>query len=62
MTASWGKPENLGYPINTSGDENSVLVGSDGSWPIFASDREGGMGDLDLYSIRTACRSACQLR
>jgi outer membrane protein OmpA-like peptidoglycan-associated protein len=48
---SWGKPENLGYPINTSGDENSVLVGSNGAVAYFASDRPGGRGDLDLYSF-----------
>ncbi len=48
---SWGKPENLGYPINTSADENSVLVGSNGAVAYFASDRPGGMGDLDLYSF-----------
>ena len=48
---NWGKPMNLGYPINTSGDENSVLVGCDGRLAFFASDREGGFGDLDLYSF-----------
>ena len=48
---SWGKPENLGYPINTAADENSVLVGSDGRVAYFASDRKGGYGDLDLYAF-----------
>ncbi len=46
---SWGEPINLGYPINTSGDENSLLVSSSGKLAVFASDREGGYGDLDLY-------------
>ncbi|MNJ84570.1 Outer membrane porin F precursor [compost metagenome] len=45
----WGKPENLGYPINTSADENSLLVSADGEIAFFASDREGGFGKLDLY-------------
>lgn len=45
----WGKPENLGYPINTSADENSLLVSADGEIAFFASDREGGFGDLDIY-------------
>ncbi|MDR0802020.1 OmpA family protein [Fluviicola sp.] len=45
----WGEPENLGYPINTSADENSLLVSADGEIAFFASDREGGFGKLDLY-------------
>lgn len=48
---SWGKAQNLGYPINTGGDENSVLVGADGKLAYFASDRPGGFGDLDLYNF-----------
>jgi len=48
---SWGKALNLGYPINTGGDENSLLVSADGEVAYFASDREGGLGDLDLYSF-----------
>jgi len=46
---SWGEPVNLGYPINTEKDENSLLVSSSGQLALFASDREGGYGDLDLY-------------
>jgi len=45
----WSKPENLGYPINTRYDENSLMVGPDGEVAFFASDREGGYGDLDIY-------------
>lgn len=45
----WGKPVNLGYPINTSADENSLLVSADGEIAFFASDRTGGFGGLDLY-------------
>jgi outer membrane protein OmpA-like peptidoglycan-associated protein len=48
---SWGKALNLGYPINTGADENSLLVSADGEVAYFASDREGGLGDLDLYSF-----------
>ena len=47
----WGKPVNLGYPINTNSDENSLLVSSSGEIAFFASDRAGGYGDLDLYSF-----------
>lgn len=47
----WSEPVNLGYPINTFNDENSLLVSSDGKLAYFASDREGGYGDLDLYQF-----------
>ncbi len=48
---SWGQALNLGYPINTGADENSLLVSSDGQVAYFASDRPGGLGDLDLYGF-----------
>lgn len=48
---SWGPAQNLGYPINTFNDENSLLVGPDGKVAYFASDREGGYGGLDLYGF-----------
>jgi flagellar motor protein MotB len=50
-TGNWGPPVNLGYPINTHKDENSILVSADGTVALFASDREEGFGGLDLYSF-----------
>jgi outer membrane protein OmpA-like peptidoglycan-associated protein/tetratricopeptide (TPR) repeat protein len=47
----WGEPVNLGYPINTAGDENSILVGPDGKLAYFASNRAGGQGGLDMYQF-----------
>jgi outer membrane protein OmpA-like peptidoglycan-associated protein len=46
---NWSDPINLGYPINTESNENSLLVGPDGEIAFFASDRAGGEGDLDIY-------------
>jgi outer membrane protein OmpA-like peptidoglycan-associated protein len=48
---SWGEPINLGYPINTANDENSLLVSPAGDIAYFASDRSGGKGGLDLYQF-----------
>ena len=46
---NWSKPENLGYPINTMYDENSLMVNATGDIAFFASDRDGGFGGLDIY-------------
>lgn len=46
---TWTKPKNLGFPINTKADENSLMVSPDGEVGFFASNREKGFGDLDLY-------------
>ncbi|GAB4326510.1 MAG: hypothetical protein Kow00127_19310 [Bacteroidales bacterium] len=50
-TGAWGTPVNLGYPINTWGDENSILIAPDGKLALFASDRDEGYGGLDLYAF-----------
>ena len=48
---TWGEARNLGYPINTPGDENNLIVAPDGRTAIFSSDRYGGFGKQDLYSF-----------
>ncbi len=48
---SWGDPVNIGYPINTSNDESSLLVSPDGSIAYFASNRADSRGGLDLYQF-----------
>ncbi|MCB0805102.1 MAG: PD40 domain-containing protein [Bacteroidales bacterium] len=48
---NWGEPTNLGYPINTWKDENSVVISADGELAMFASDRKDGFGGLDLYAF-----------
>ncbi len=49
---SWGEPENLGYPINSSGQEFSLVVAPDGKTGYFSSDNlQSGYGMLDLYSF-----------
>ena len=48
---NWGDPVNLGFPVNSADDENSLLVSPSGRMAYFASDREGGVGGLDLYEF-----------
>ena len=45
----WSTPINLSYPINTPGDESSLIVDATASMAYFASDRPGGFGGLDIY-------------
>ncbi len=47
----WGKAINLGYPINTFNDENSLLVYPNGKLAFFASNKSGGFGGLDVYQF-----------
>jgi outer membrane protein OmpA-like peptidoglycan-associated protein/tetratricopeptide (TPR) repeat protein len=46
---NWSEPQNLGYPINTSYNENSLMVSPEGDIAFFASNRKGGYGELDIY-------------
>lgn len=46
---TWGTPENLGYPINTTGDDVFFFPSVDGQRAYFSSYREGGKGDQDIY-------------
>jgi outer membrane protein OmpA-like peptidoglycan-associated protein/tetratricopeptide (TPR) repeat protein len=48
----WGKPENLGYPINGPDDEISFVVTAEGNRGYYSSYRPGGKGDRDIYLIR----------
>lgn len=47
----WGAPENLGYPLNTSDQEEALAVNRIGSLAYLASNREGGYGSLDIYGF-----------
>lgn len=46
---TWDIPVNLGYPLNTSGNEATLHVSADGSTAYYSSDREDSYGGLDLY-------------
>ena len=46
---TWSEPVNVGYPINTEGDESNMIVSADGRTAIYSSDQPGGYGREDLY-------------
>lgn len=48
----WSEPVNLGYPINTPGDEINFIVAADGHTALISSIREGGYGGYDIYSFQ----------
>jgi outer membrane protein OmpA-like peptidoglycan-associated protein/Tol biopolymer transport system component len=48
----WSEPVNLGKEVNTSGYDVSYKISTDGKYAYFSSDREGGKGGYDIYSIK----------
>jgi len=47
----WTKPVNLGYPINTLGDERHFVITADGKKAYVTTKREDSVGDLDIYEV-----------
>jgi outer membrane protein OmpA-like peptidoglycan-associated protein/tetratricopeptide (TPR) repeat protein len=47
----WGRPENLGYPVNTPDADSYYRLAPDGSYAYLSSYRIGGYGEKDIYTI-----------
>ena len=47
----WSKPENLGYPINTTKRDGPLVLGADVRYAYISSDRLGGFGENDIYRV-----------
>lgn len=47
--SNWGKPNNLGMPINSAADEDYFKISKDGLRAFFSSARPDGFGKRDLY-------------
>ena len=45
----WGKPQNAGYPLNSSKDDFGVSLLKNSAKGYFSSDRAGGAGSDDIY-------------
>ena len=51
VAGKWTKPENMGYPVNTTANDNYFTLLADGKRAYFSSDRKGGQGAQDIYYI-----------
>ncbi len=48
---TWSEPVNLGYPINTRGNEGALIVSLDGKTAYFASDKKLSVEELEQSSL-----------
>ena len=49
--STWNQPINLGYPINSPDDDRYYVLNADGTRGYFSSNRKGGYGQQDIYSV-----------
>jgi outer membrane protein OmpA-like peptidoglycan-associated protein len=47
----WSTPENLGYPVNSPDDDVYFAISGSGRRGYYASAKEGGYGEKDIYVI-----------
>lgn len=47
----WDMPLNIGFPLNTSGDEMNIVVSPDGKTGFISARRDDGFGGYDIYSF-----------
>lgn len=47
----WSEPENIGYPINTTGDDVFFTISASGLHGYYSSAMPGGNGDQDIYMV-----------
>jgi tetratricopeptide (TPR) repeat protein len=45
------EPVNLGYPINTPGDDKYFVLATDGKHGYYSSGKKGGYGQQDIYVV-----------
>jgi outer membrane protein OmpA-like peptidoglycan-associated protein len=48
----WQKPVNMGYPVNSADYDNYFVISENKKNGYFASVREDGMGETDIYRIQ----------
>ncbi|MGZ3904756.1 MAG: tetratricopeptide repeat protein [Bacteroidia bacterium] len=50
-TGKWENPKNLGYPVNTPGDDYNFRISKNDRYGYITSIREEGYGDFDNYRL-----------
>jgi len=48
---SWSESQNIGYPVNTTGDDVFYIPTTDGTGAYYSSFRKDGFGYQDIYKI-----------
>jgi outer membrane protein OmpA-like peptidoglycan-associated protein/tetratricopeptide (TPR) repeat protein len=48
---TWSEPTNIGYPINTEGDEQAFVVSTDGKWVYYSSKHPTLSQSIDIWSF-----------
>jgi tetratricopeptide (TPR) repeat protein len=51
---TWSTPENLGYPVNNVEDDIYFVLSAHGSMGYYSSEKKGGLGGQDIYTIYPA--------
>lgn len=51
VNGEWSAPQNMGYPMNSAGDDIYISWNSDSRGGFFSSNRAGGYGGMDIYSF-----------
>jgi hypothetical protein len=49
---TWSSPKNLGYPLNTAGDDRCISFTQNNRVAYISAARQGGFGDLDIYRVK----------
>ncbi|TAL57487.1 MAG: hypothetical protein EPN85_14020, partial [Bacteroidetes bacterium] len=51
LDTAWTNPENMGYPVNTPGDDIYYVLSADGQRGYYSSEKAGGFGQQDIYIV-----------
>jgi outer membrane protein OmpA-like peptidoglycan-associated protein/tetratricopeptide (TPR) repeat protein len=51
LAGGWSEPQNIGYPVNTTGDDIFFVPTIDNKRAYYSSFAEGGFGDKDIYML-----------